>query len=60
MEIVYFTIIAAGLYIFADRLLDTIERRRGARFKNRGLVFFAILLPLALLSFSLISRLSGS
>ena len=39
------------LYFAADWLLDWIERRRGARFENRQVVFFAIILPLALLTF---------
>ena len=54
MDLVYFTVIAVGLYFGADRLLDYIERRRGARFKNRQIVFFAIILPLALLAFWLV------
>ncbi len=59
MDIVYFTVIAIGLYLVADRLLDWIERRRGARFENRQVVFFAIILPLALVTFWLIQLLSG-
>jgi hypothetical protein len=54
MDIVYFTVIAVGLYLGADWLLDRIERARGARFENRQVVFFAIILPLALASFWLI------
>ena len=51
MDIVWFTLVAVGLYFGADALLDWIERRRGARFKNRQVVFFAIILPLALAAF---------
>ena len=51
MDIVWFTLIAVGLYFGADALLDWIERRRGARFENRQVVFFAIILPLALAAF---------
>jgi hypothetical protein len=52
MDIVWFTLIAMALYVFADRLLDFIERRRGKRFEeNRPLVFFAIIAPLALATF---------
>ena len=54
MGIVYFTLVAVALYFGADRLLDWIERKRGARFENRQLVFFAIILPLALLTFWLL------
>jgi len=59
MDAVYFTIVAIGLYFAADALLDWIERRRGARFENRQLVFFAIILPLALASFALMRLLMG-
>lgn len=51
MDIVYFTAVAIGLYFGADWLLDRIERARGKRFENRQVAFFAIILPLALLSF---------
>lgn len=54
MDIAYFTVIAIGLYIGADRLLDWIERRRGKRFENRQVIFFAIILPLALATFWLV------
>ena len=35
------------------------ERKRGARFENRQVVFFAIILSLALLTFWLMRVLSG-
>ena len=54
MEIVYFTLAAIVLYFAADAILDWIERLRGARFENRQLVFFAIILPLALAAFWLV------
>ncbi|MGE5130990.1 MAG: hypothetical protein ACM3IK_15260 [Sphingomonadaceae bacterium] len=60
MDIVYFTVIAIGLYFGADRLLDWLERRRGARFENRQIVFFIIILPLALAAFWLVRALSRS
>lgn len=52
MEIIYFTIVAAALYLVSDRTLDVLERRAGRRFEKRSLVFFAILLSLSLLSFA--------
>jgi len=58
MELVYFSVIAIGLYFAADALLDWIERRRGKRFENRQVVFFAIILPLALLTFWLLRHFS--
>jgi predicted PurR-regulated permease PerM len=54
MEIVYFTVIAIGLYAVSDALLRWLERRRGAPFENRQVVFFAIILPLALITFWLL------
>ena len=58
MDIVWFTLLAVALYFGADRLLDWIERQRGARFENRQVAFFAIILPLALAAFWL-ARLFG-
>jgi predicted PurR-regulated permease PerM len=60
MEIVYFTLVAIVLYFGSDRLLDWIERARGARFENRSLIFFAIFLVLALIAFGLIGWVVGS
>ena len=59
MDIVYFTIIAIGIYFAADRILDVIERKRGTRFENRQVAFFAIILPLALATFWLVRALQG-
>lgn len=58
MDLVYFTLIAIGLYFGADRLLDLIERWRGKRFANRQVAFFVIILPLALASFWLMRILT--
>jgi hypothetical protein len=60
MEILWFTLVAAGLYFFSDWLLDFIERQRGKRFgEKRPFVFFAIILPLALASFWLLGKVTG-
>ena len=59
MDIIYFTIIAIGIYFAADWLLDLIERKRGARFENRQVAFFAIILPLALAAFWVMRSLSA-
>lgn len=59
MDIAYFTLVAVALYFGADRLLDWIERKRGARFENRQVAFFAIMLPLALAAFWLMRLLSA-
>lgn len=50
MEVIYFTLMGAGLYFAADWILDQIEVHRGARFKYRSIIFFAIILVLALMS----------
>ena len=59
MDIVWFTLVAVALYFGADRLLEWIERRRGERFANRQVAFFAIILPLALAAFWLMRRLAA-
>ncbi len=59
MDVVYFTLIAIGLYFGADRLLDWIERLRGRRFENRQVAFFAIILPLAVATFWLVRALQA-
>lgn len=60
MDAVWFTLVAIGLYVVADRLLDFIERMRGKRFEdNRALIFFAIIAPLALATFWFIRAFSG-
>lgn len=60
MDIVYFTIIAIGIYFAADRILDFIERQRGKRFENRQVAFFAIILPIALITFWVVRALQGT
>ena len=59
MDLIYFTLVAVGVYFGADWLLDRIERLRGQRFENRQMAFFAIILPLALAAFWLMRMLSG-
>ena len=57
MGAVYYTLVAAALYLVSDWLLDRIEIIRGERFKNRSIVFFFIILLLAFISFNLIQPL---
>ncbi len=59
MEIIYFTIVAIGLYFVADWILNRIEQARGARFEHRGIIYFIIILALALITFQLINYLSA-
>jgi hypothetical protein len=56
MEIILFLAVAIGLYFVADRLLDRIEVARGARLEHRTLVFFGILLALALITFTVLDH----
>lgn len=60
MSIVYFTLVAALLYLFSDWVLQRVEVAVGRRFQHRSLFFFAILLLLALGSFSLLGNTAGS
>lgn len=61
LEVIYYTLVAAGLYFMSDWMLDRIEKSRGERFQNRMLrssIFFLIILILAFISFSLINYLA--
>ena len=60
MSAVYFTIVAIILYFAADWLLERMEISAGKRLEHRSLIFFAILLTLALSSFTLIQHFIGS
>jgi hypothetical protein len=60
MSAVYFTIVAIILYFAADWLLERMEIAAGKRLEHRSLIFFAILLTLALSSFSVIQHFIGS
>ena len=56
MEMIYYTIAAIALYVISDWILNRIEMRRGERLENRSLVFFVIILVLALGLFSLVQQ----
>jgi len=60
MSAVYFTIVAIILYFAADWLLERMEIAAGKRLEHRSLIFFAILLTLAVSSFSAIQHFIGS
>lgn len=60
MEMVYFTIAGIALYFVSDWILERVEIARGGRFENRTLIFFVILLALALVTFSVIRRLTAA
>ena len=59
MTAIYFTVTGIALYFFADWLLQRLEAAAGKRFAYRSLVFFVILLALALGTFATIQRLTG-
>jgi hypothetical protein len=56
VEILVFTLVGIVVYFAADRLLVTIETRRGKRFENRQVIYFIIVLVLALTLFEVIDR----
>jgi hypothetical protein len=57
LQILLFTIVGIALYFGADWALRRIERSRGAPLPHRDLVYFAIILVLALASFEFLGRL---
>ena len=59
MEIFYFTFAAILLYVAADWILKRMEIAAGKRFEKRSLIFFAILMTMAVTSFALIRLLAG-
>ncbi|HSD69805.1 MAG TPA: hypothetical protein VLB07_09630 [Woeseiaceae bacterium] len=60
MEIVYFTLVGVVLYLASDWILERLEIAAGRRLEHRTLIFFALLLTLALVSFSLIRWYTGN
>lgn len=59
MSYVIFTVVAVGLYIMSDWILNRMEERRGARYKYRTLIFFGLILVSALVVFQIINLLTG-
>ncbi|MDH3526516.1 MAG: hypothetical protein OEN52_10880 [Gammaproteobacteria bacterium] len=59
MEILYFTLLAVFLYVGADWIVNRIEAAAGRRLEYRSIIFFAVLLVMALSSFALIRHLSS-
>jgi len=56
-ELLLFTLNAIVIYLVADWILRSIESRRGEVLKQRQVVFFAIFLVLALVSFRVLKAL---
>jgi Ca2+/Na+ antiporter len=59
MEILYFTAAGIILYVAADWILKRMETAAGKRFQYRSLIFFVILLAMAVTSFAIIRQLAG-
>ena len=60
MEFLYLTIAFVVLYFFSDWLLRRVESVLGRQLEQRSIIFFAILLGSALITFALIRNLAGS
>jgi len=56
VEVIYFTLVAILLYLVADIAVRKIESVVGRTLEYRSLVFFAILLTLAIVVFALIRQ----
>lgn len=60
MAYLYYTITAVLLYIISDWILNQIEKSVGKRLEYRSVVFFVIILVLAVGSFEIIDRVVGT
>ena len=54
MEMVLFVVVAIALYFISDQVVNLIEKKRGERFQNRTLLFFAIIFTLTMITFNAI------
>ena len=59
MAYLYYTVAAVALYLLSDWILNKIEQRLGKRLQYRSMVFFVIIMVLALGSFEMIDRIVG-
>ena len=57
MEIIYFTLAGALLYLISDAILEQIELKRGKRFTHRSFIFFMIISILAISVFTLLEKI---
>lgn len=58
VNILYLLAVAVALYWVSDQILNLIETRRGRRLDHRSILFFMIILSLALVTFWLIRQLA--
>ena len=59
MAYIYYTITAVLLYLLSDWILNKIETYYGKRFEYRSVIFFVIIMVLAVGSFEMIDRIVG-
>ena len=59
MAYLYYTITAVLLYLLSDWILNQIETYYGKRFEYRSVLFFVIIMILAVGSFEIIDRIVG-
>ncbi|GMR01644.1 MAG: hypothetical protein BMS9Abin19_1054 [Gammaproteobacteria bacterium] len=59
MAYLYYTVTAVLLYLISDWILNRIEQSIGKRLEYRSVVFFVIIMVLAVASFEMIDRLVG-
>ena len=57
MAYLYYTVTAVLLYLLSDWILNKIEQSVGKRLKYRSVVFFVIIMVLAVASFEMIDRI---
>ena len=60
MELLLLILVSIALYFTADWILKQAEARAGRRFEHRSIIFFGLLLSLALLSFAILRNLLGA
>lgn len=58
-ELIIFTLNGIVVYLVSDWLIRLIEKRRGEVLKQRQVVFFAVFLVLALISFRILRGVLG-
>lgn len=56
MQVLYFFMVAIGLYWLSDKIINVAEQKRGERFQHRTVYFFLVLLILSLSTFWVIRR----
>ncbi len=59
MVFVYYTLAGLILYVLSDWILKQIEKWRGEVFEQRTLIFFVIILVLALTTFKAIELITA-